>query len=537
MIRKWGRVSFAALLLCFLNAALAQTEKLGVSAALEKDANGSARVRVTFNIPDEHYVYSESTHIDGVRGTQLVPVELPEAKRKYDSFFEKELSIYAHSVEFLYGISAYSNHVAHVEVAYQGCNAEICFLPERQTFDLKMGEDRATPTMASTPPQATIENGLVDGDYSWTRLAHRFESRGNVVGYLSSEKLLAFLAQAKSGVVDDASGLGRVLATRGMFITLLLTMLLGLGLNLTPCVLPMIPINIAIIGAGAQAGSRARGFALGGAYGLGITIVYGLLGVIVVYTRSKFGQLNASPWFNFGIGLLFVVLALAMFDLLRIDFSRFTSGKAGGSRGKRGGFIAALLIGGLSALLAGACVAPALISVLVLSSDLYAKGNNAGLLLPFLLGLGMALPWPFAGAGLSFLPKPGKWMERVKQVFGVIMILFAAFYIWTGVKIIRPAQHGIVEGWHTSLAPALAEAAQSGKPVFIDFWATWCKSCLKMEKTTFKNTQVKAALDDYVKVKLQAENPSAPETKAMLDYFGAVGMPTYVVLQPPERER
>ena len=70
-------------------------------------------------------------------------------------------------------------------------------------------------------------------------------------------------------------------------------------------------------------------------------------------------------------------------------------------------------MGAVSALLAGACVAPVVIAVLILSSELYLSGSITGLFFPFFLGLGMALPWPFAGAGLAFLPKPGKWMQIV----------------------------------------------------------------------------------------------------------------------------
>ena len=73
-------------------------------------------------------------------------------------------------------------------------------------------------------------------------------------------------------------------------------------------------------------------------------------------------------------------------------------------------------------------MAPVVISVLLLATNLYFKGQIAGLLLPFLLGVGMALPWPFAGAGLAFLPKPGVWMNRVKHVFGALILVFAAIY-------------------------------------------------------------------------------------------------------------
>ena len=107
---------------------------------------------------------------------------------------------------------------------------------------------------------------------------------------------------------------------------LALILLGGLALNLTPCVLPMIPVNLAVIGAGARAGSRRNGFLLGGLYGLAIAVTYGILGAFVVLTGSTFGALNSSPWFTLGIALVFVLLALGMFDVFHIDFSRFEGG-------------------------------------------------------------------------------------------------------------------------------------------------------------------------------------------------------------------
>ena len=85
-------------------------------------------------------------------------------------------------------------------------------------------------------------------------------------------------------------------------------------------------------------------------------------------------------------------------------------------------------MGAVAALLAGACVAPVVIQVVLFSSDLYATGTKAALALPFLLGVGMAIPWPIAGAGIAALPKPGAWMVRIKQVFGVVILATAAYY-------------------------------------------------------------------------------------------------------------
>ena len=168
----------------------------------------------------------------------------------------------------------------------------------------------------------------------------------------------------------------------------------------------MIPINLAIIGAGAAAASRLRGFWLGAAYGSAMALVYGVLGLIVILTAGTFGTLNASPWFNLGIAVLFVVLALAMFDVFEIDFSRFASDvnpKAG-----RGTSVLAFTMGGVAALLAGACVAPVVIQVVLFSSNLYAAGTTVALGLPFVLGLGMGLPWPFAGAGIAVAAPAGR---------------------------------------------------------------------------------------------------------------------------------
>src|SRR5205823_11026564 len=137
-------------------------------------------------------------------------------------------------------------------------------------------------------------------------------------------------------------------------------------------VLPMIPINLAIIGAGAQSGSRARGFLLGSAYGAAMAVVYGVLGLVVILTAGTFGTINSSPWFNLAIAALFVVLGLAMFDVLFIDFSRFSSRMNIGPS-SRGSFLVAFGMGAIAALLAGACVAPVVVQVVLFSSDLYAK--------------------------------------------------------------------------------------------------------------------------------------------------------------------
>ena len=88
------------------------------------------------------------------------------------------------------------------------------------------------------------------------------------------------------------------------------------------------------------------------------------------------------------------------------------------------------------------------------------------------------------------------------------------------------------DGWHASLDEGLATAQREGKPVLVDLWATWCKNCLTMDKTTLADPEVKTSLDGYVKVKFQAERPDEPPAREVMARFKAIGLPTYVILRP-----
>jgi len=382
---------------------------------------------------------------------------------------------------------------------------------------------------ASVPPSPKIgadNASLLDG----------FAVAGTTGGYQNTQAFMQFIRNAEAGVKPQGMFEGR-----GPLAILLLVLIGGLALNLTPCVLPMIPINLAIIGAGAQAQSRSRGFLLGSAYGGAMALVYGVLGLIVILTAGTFGTINSSPWFNLAIAALFVVLGLAMFDLLIIDFSKYST--RFGASGARGSVVLAFTMGAVAALLAGACVAPVVIQVVLFASNLYATGTPFALVLPFFLGLGMAIPWPIAGAGISALPKPGKWMVRVKQVFGVFILITAAYYAYEGYSILSnrwvdptvvasSAEEQIKSGWHSSLAEGLATATREKKPVLIDAWATWCKNCLTMDKTTLASEDVKQALSGYVKIKFQAEDPDSEPAKQILQRLSAAGLPAYAILKP-----
>lgn len=457
------------------------------------------------------------------------------------------------------------DHAIGASLRYQACDDKMCYIPAtvRAEWPLRL-VPAGTPVTArhadvfdripfgrgERPPETAVTvvtaapretEGHDPGDTDVFAMLDGFDVRGSPAGgYLGAADFLRFIENAEAGVVETGW-----FERRGPLTILAIVLIGGLALNLTPCVLPLIPINLAIIGAGARAGSRLRGLLLGGVYGAAMAVVYGVLGLIVILTASTFGAINASPWFNAGIAVLFVALALAMFDVITIDFSRFSS-RFQVTEGGRGTFVLAFTMGAVAALLAGACVAPVVIQVVLFSSSLYASGTSLALVLPFLLGVGMAIPWPIAGAGLAALPKPGPWMVRVKQAIGIFILATAMYYGYTAYGIFAnrwvdaaavasSVQAKLSEGWHASLETGLAEAARDGKPVLIDFWATWCKNCLVMDRTTLADPDVTAALADYVKIKVQTENPDQAPASDLLARFGAVGLPHYVILAPRAR--
>ena len=523
-----------------LGALAARAEDPFTAAPRRFARDGAEFVEIRFAVPPGHYLYADELSVTA-ENAELTLEAAPAPVEKEDPFTGDLTRVYAENFSTLYRLASEAPPALAMTVRWMGCDETRCYLPQVRRFELTLdaAPDAARPSVP-IPTPALPPSSPADARPEWERLIERFEERGRIAGYVGVPEFMAFLNRADSPVAASPAPRRRLSAV------LLLMIVGGIALNLTPCVLPMIPVNLAIIGAGMKAGSRRRGWLLGGAYGLAMALAYGALGLVVVLTGAQFGTLNASPWFNAAIAALFVALALGMFGVFNIDLTRFQpTGRGAG----RGGVALAFGMGAVSALLAGACVAPVVISVILLASDLYLGGNPWGLALPFLLGVGMGLPWPFAGAGLALLPKPGGWMNYVKYAFGLLILGFAVYYASLAVSAFRgrsalplaaaPANGAAVSAVEqdaegAALAAALRRALAERKPAVVDFWATWCKNCHAMDRTTLKDPAVQEKMAGMIFAKYQAEQPGRAPAKAVLDRFLVIGLPTYILLAPIE---
>ena len=456
-----------------------------------KHSIGSTGTEFTLSVAPGHYIDPDGIQFEltSSAGEKITP-QLKSASGKFPEKFTPGRWIWTTPAK---GISG--------RIIFQGCADDgVCFMP--QEYEL--------------PGAGHIAEKKAADD------AGKYELVRKTEGYMDAGKFLEFLQnKSRRGFFGDVGIIG----------ILLLTLLGGLGLNLTPCILPMVPVTLIILGA---KGGGIPGLKRGLAYGAGMAIAYGILGLAAAFLGIGFGTLNSMPIFNFVIAGLFICMALAMAGVYNFNFA---SSLRQSVRTQITGGLTALLMGIVSALLAGACVAPVVISVLLFTAREYNTGNSWVIILPFVLGIGMALPWPFAGFGLKILPKPGKFMVAVKYLLAAVVAVMGIYYMSLGFRLLKSgktAAAGESDGF-AALENASAISRQTGRPLLIKFGASWCKNCHAMAETTFKDPEVVKILNEnFVAVDFPAENPSKPRIKALLDAWQIPGFPAFVIARVKE---
>ncbi len=210
---------------------------------------------------------------------------------------------------------------------------------------------------------------------------------------------------------------------------LLALFILGFLTSLTPCIYPMIPITLAILGTGAPNQGRMRGFTLSVVYVLGIAVTYSSLGIFAASTGSLFGSALSNPWVVSIMAIIFVGMALSMYGAFELQLPAFLRNRFGNhssGAGLSGAFITGLLAG----VVASPCVGPVLVSILTYIAQ--TQNRVLGFLFLFTFALGMGVLFVVLGTFshlLTRIPKSGPWMESVKFIFGTVMVGVAFYYI------------------------------------------------------------------------------------------------------------
>ncbi|MFJ1467518.1 protein-disulfide reductase DsbD [Massilia orientalis] len=546
---------------------------------------------VNYAIADGYYMYRERFHF-AASGAKLGEAVIPPGKIKYDDTFQKNVETYHNGVEIRIPVEAAGPFT--LTATGQGCaDKGLCYPPQDASVQLTPGAGGSAPQMSVAPGQGGGFNfpGQPAPQVDTPPAPAPASAPAPALAQAPVAPVTPAAPSELSGIASLLQG-GRLLAIVPAFI------LLGLGLAFTPCVLPMVPIlSSIIVGEGKQV-HRTRGFVLSLAYSFGMAIVYTSLGVAAGLLGEGLAAALQNPWVLGGFALLIVVMALSMFDVYQLQVpaalqTRLSSASGRQSSGKLAGVF---VMGAISALIVGPCVAAPLAGALVYISQ--TRDVVIGGAALFAMAVGMSIPLLLVGVSAgSLLPRAGLWMESVKRFFGVLMlamalwmaapvlpgivqmVLWAAlllgygFYLlrglrghWAGLalgaaSVVLGATQlvGVASGARDPLAPLArftggapaqplaftriktvdqldaALAATGGRTAMLDFYADWCVSCKEMEKLTFVDPAVKARLANTVLLQVDVTANDADD-RAMLKRFGLFGPPGIILFDKQGKE-
>lgn len=451
--------------------------KLGVE---QKNTGLSA----SFTVVKGYYLYKDRIKISTMPASQ-VSISLPVGEIKDDPNFGK-MEVYHHDFAGIIAFNPLPTAPFKLTVKYQGCSEKgLCYPPQTKVFDFAGFASNSTDT-------TTKEQGALNG-------------------------------ALKSGNLWIIAGV--------FFVA-------GLLLSLTPCVLPMIPILSGII-IGSHKNktlSKLATFNLSLAYVLGMALAYTLAGIAAGLSGQLLSNVLQNIWVLGTTAILFVLLALSMFGVYELRLpSRIEDRLIHTSNNLKGGKFAGVFgMGALSALIVSPCVAAPLAGALIYISQTH--NVVLGGIALFALAIGMGVPLLLIGASAgALLPKAGKWMTLVRNLFGVLMLAMAVWIVWPVLpsvikqpvtKLLRLQNEQLLQFERVKNLAELNEKIKlaKGKAVMLDFYADWCVACKELEQTTFADATVADALKNTVLLQIDMTDNTMDDT-VLLKHFELFGPP------------
>lgn len=504
-------------------------------------------VHLEWDVLDGYYLYQHRLLISAEGSTIEIP-EMVDGEPYKDEFFGA-VNIYTQPLSIKVPLTSVEPNGKMI-VQYQGCaKAGFCYPPETKIVPLTAIENASTPEAMANSIKKNTE-------------ASKTESEQNKQSNLASR------------LADN-------------WWTPVLFLALGVGLAFTPCVFPMYPILTSIV-LGSGKLSQARTFALSLVYVQGMALTYTLLGLVVASAGLQFQAALQHPYVLVGLSILFVLLAMSMFGLYTLQLPSIVQTWLNNQSNKQqgGNMPGVFAMGAISGLVCSPCTTAPLSGALLYvaqSGDLL-----TGAVALYALGLGMGIPLIIVAMfGNKLLPKAGAWMDRVKMLFGFILLAAPLFLLeriipqewaitlWSllGIATFSWLYHikNSLEfgGWKQSLIGIIAvlglvasaipvynqwlaepsqnsyqpqvsfirinsveeleqqlvAANKANKPVMLDFYADWCVACKEFEKYTFHTPEVENQLKDFVLLQADVTKNSAQDIE-LFKRLKVMGLPT-----------
>ena len=365
---------------------------------------GPDTVVAHWKIADKYYLYRSKFKFSlaDAKGVTLGAVDLPQGQTKDDEFLGR-VQVFHHRAEARLPLNRTESGPTTVDlkVTYQGCaEAGICYPPMHKTVALKLpaagGGGGGAAGTTRTPPEPAGASGQTPA--------------------------------TPAPPVSEQDRLAQLLTTSPLWLSLGIFFGLGVGLAFTPCVFPMIPILSSIVVGQGERITTLRAFTLSVVYVLAMAVTYTAAGVLVAEAGQNIQAMFQNPWILSSFAALFVVLSLSMFGFYDLQMPGFLQSKLSeiSNRQQGGTLIGVAIMGFLSALIVGPCVAAPLAGALLVigqTGDAVLGGSAL-----FALSLGMGVPLLVVGTGAGqLLPRAGDWMKPIKAVFGVLLLAVA---IW-----------------------------------------------------------------------------------------------------------
>ncbi len=487
---------------------------------------------VNSNAPLDPYLVPTSVAVNLPPGWQAEPPQFPRPRLAKFSFSDERVSVF----DGRFAVRVRVRPAAGAEwpaaltgtVTVQACNDQQCLPPTTLTFALPLsGPGLASAGVAAPAGPTTSEAG---------------------------------------------AGSPNPFAERTLLVQLLLAFLAGLALNLTPCVYPLIPITVGFFAA--QPATQRRGtWPLAVAYVLGMAVTYSTLGVLAALTGRLFGSALQSPWVVGLLAALMLALAASMFGLWELRVPAWATRVSGGRSGLGGALIMGLVVG----VVAAPCIGPFVLGLLTYVGQ--RQDVVVGFSLFFALAMGLGIPYLLLAMSTSLLqrlPASGAWMLGVRQLFGVLLVGLAAYFVapllpepWGQgllaatvglggaylLLVARPGhEHAVVDrfmrlasaallvgavalwprppaperaglAWQAYDAAQVEAAIAAGGPVVLDFYADWCLPCKELDRNTFSDPEVAGRLASFSRFKVDLTSSNAT-TEAVRARYGVAGVPT-----------